>query len=291
MQDLSTFTNTELKKIINVYQLDYTNGKSSGLGDFLRGCFFLAQLTSFLNIEFDIDISNHQINKYIEQEKNPALDYNNISRFYLTSIDKFMIENKDDLNKIIQELNTKKVEILALFTNCYPIYDKYESNIVDIIKNKLIPNNDMLSYIISSLKYLELNKNEYATIHIRLGDKYLVNNSSIKKKFLQKIKNFLLTKVNFHKKYLIVSDSIILKNFLKDIPFFYILNTNITHLGGEGMKIIDYDSIRNTLLDFYLMGYSNYIISLSVYEQGSGFSKYCSVLNNIPYICFKIKNI
>ena len=291
MQVLSTFTNTELKKIINVYQLDYTNGKSSGLGDFLRGCFFIAQLTSFLNIEFDIDISNHPINKYIEQEKNPAIDYNNISRFYLTGIDKFMIENIGDLHKIIQELNTKKVEILAFFTNCYPIYDKYDSNIVNNIKNKLMPNNNMLNYINSTLKYLELNKNEYATIHIRLGDEYLVNNNSIKKIFLQKIKNFLLTKVNSHKKYLIVSDSIILKNFLKDIPFFYILNINITHLGGEGMKIIDYDSIRHTLLDFYLMGYSNYIVSLSVYDQGSGFSKYCSVLNNIPYTCFKIKNI
>lgn len=59
MQVLSTFTNTELKKIINVYQLNYTNGVSPGLGDFLRGCLFIAQLSSFLNIDFDIDISNH----------------------------------------------------------------------------------------------------------------------------------------------------------------------------------------------------------------------------------------
>jgi hypothetical protein len=34
MQVLSIFTNTELKKIINVYQLNYTNGVSPGLGDF-----------------------------------------------------------------------------------------------------------------------------------------------------------------------------------------------------------------------------------------------------------------
>jgi len=44
----------------------------------------------------------------------------------------------------------------------------------------------------------------------------------------------------------------------------------------------------NTMLDFYLMGYSNAIISLSVYGHVSGFSKYASILNNIPFNFIKI---
>ena len=31
------FTNQKLKKIVNVYKLDYKNAKSPGLGDYLRG--------------------------------------------------------------------------------------------------------------------------------------------------------------------------------------------------------------------------------------------------------------
>ena len=163
----------------------------------------------------------------------------------------------------------------------------YGSNITNI-KNELMPNYEMLNYIDSSLKYLGLNKNGYGIIHIRLGDKYLVDSNNIQKKNLQRVKELLLRKINPNKKYLIISDSVLLKNFLKGIPNFYILITNITHLGGEGMKSVNYDSIKNSLLDFYLMGYSNAIISFSVYGHGSGFSKYCSILNNIPYLCFKL---
>jgi len=31
------FTNKKLKKIVNVFQVNYLNGKSAGLGDFIRG--------------------------------------------------------------------------------------------------------------------------------------------------------------------------------------------------------------------------------------------------------------
>ena len=63
---LVPFTNTKLKKIVNVYQLEFTNGKSPGIGDFLRGSFSFMQVAQLLNLEFDIDISNHPISKYIQ---------------------------------------------------------------------------------------------------------------------------------------------------------------------------------------------------------------------------------
>jgi hypothetical protein len=57
--------NNNIKKIVMVYQLEFINKKSPGLGDFLRGCFFIRQLSKILNIEFDLDISNHPISNYI----------------------------------------------------------------------------------------------------------------------------------------------------------------------------------------------------------------------------------
>jgi hypothetical protein len=41
--------------------------------------------------------------------------------------------------------------------------------------------------------------------------------------------------------------------------------------------------VMNTMIDYYLMSYSNAIISLSTYGHVSGFSKYCAILNNIPF--------
>ena len=47
------YTNKKLKKIINIFRLDYINGKSPGLGDFIRGfsC-FLQILKIFIQKHF-----------------------------------------------------------------------------------------------------------------------------------------------------------------------------------------------------------------------------------------------
>ena len=60
------FKNKKLKKLVHVYQLNYINGKSPGLGDFLRGSFSFMQLSKLYNLDFDIDFSNHPMSKYLE---------------------------------------------------------------------------------------------------------------------------------------------------------------------------------------------------------------------------------
>ena len=76
---LIPFTNKNIKKIVNVYQLQYTNAPCEGLGDFLRGSFYIMQLSKLLNLKFELDISNHPIAKYIENPgKNPSINYNNL---------------------------------------------------------------------------------------------------------------------------------------------------------------------------------------------------------------------
>jgi hypothetical protein len=99
--------------------------------------------------------------------------------------------------------------------------------------------------------------------------------------------NNIKTKINKlivpNKKYLIISDSNVLKLFLKSYPNFYIVNKQIEHLGGEHIKFPDSLGVMNTLVDFYLMSYSNSILCLSVFGHISGFSQYCSVINKIPF--------
>jgi len=63
---------------------------------------------------------------------------------------------------------------------------------------------------------------------------------------------------------------------------------DIEHLGGEAMRSNNSDGIMNTMLEYYLMSYSNAVLSLCTYQHVSGFSKYCSVLNNIPFNFIKI---
>lgn len=297
---LIEFTNKKLKKIVNVYQLNYVNGKSSGIGDFIRGCFCIMQIAQRLNIEFDIDISNHPISNYLENPKKiDGINYDNIEIYFEYNRDSLgtsNYENKpininiDFLNKTIQLLNSKDCEVFGFFSNAFPCFNKYTIEGREFINSRLQPNELMKKYIDSTLMELKLKKKGYGVIHIRTGDKYLVNGEKMAIDFINKIKKIISKQIIPERRYLIVSDSNILKSQLKLYPNFYMLIRNIEHLGGEYEKSATASiGIMNTMLEYYLMSYSNCILSLSVYEHISGFSKYCSILNNIPFNYIRIE--
>lgn len=296
---INKFTNNKLKKIVNVYQLDYINGKSPGLGDFIRGSFCFLQIAKLLNIEFEIDVSNHPISKYIENSNHITdIDYNNILFYNEYNRDKEgnnnyekkpININDDFLNKTIQILNSTDCETFGFFSNAFPCFNKHTEEGKILIRTKLQPNELMKTYIDTTLNELGLSKKGYGVIHIRTGDHHFINNQPLTINFIDKIKRILNTFIISNRRYLIISDSNMLKQILKSQPNFYIYIRNIEHLGGELMKNHQSNGVMNTLLDFYLMSHSNAIISLSVYGHISGFSKYCSVLNNIPMYFIKIE--
>ena len=292
--------NSNIKKIVLVYQLEFVQQKSPGLGDCLRGCFFIRQLSKILNIDFDFDISNHPISNYIiNNGKNEHINYNNIN--WIDGINrpdpgilKFSINPPNNkyfdinfINKIIVEMNKTKTPVFSLFTNSFPIYYNFADEGREFMKSKLIPNYVMSKYIDDSLNKLTLTKNSYNVIHIRTGDDSLIT-QSIQKNVINKIKYIINKIVNPQKKYLIISDNNCIKLIFNNKSNCYFNITKIEHLGGEHNTNKNIDGIKNTLLDFYLMSYSNFILSMSIYDHISGFSKYCSEIYKIPFVNIKI---
>jgi hypothetical protein len=288
---LIQLTNKNIKKIVCVYQLQYINEKSEGFGDFLRGCFFTIQLATLLNIEFELDISNHPIAKYIENSgKNPAINYDNIefieghNRPPHLWQDTNMHLDINFANQIIDKLNNHlESDTYAFFTNAFPIFHTFLDSGRDKMKSMLMPNTFMQEYIDNTLNEMNLSRNTYATIHIRSGDQYLTNSEEMNINFINKIKKHINELIVPNKKYLIISDSNTLKVALKSYPNFYIKNRRIEHLGGQYLKSEKTIGVMNTLLDFYLMSYRNSILAFSAYVHVTGFSKYCAVINKIPF--------
>ena len=303
---LNPITNKKIKKIVNVYQLEFTNQKSPGIGDFLRGSFFLMQLAKILNLEFELDISNHPISKFvINNGLNPKIKYNNIEFKYgmnrpanydfSYTPPNNMYFDIDFINKLISELNKSNTECFPLFSNAFPMYYNFKDEGREYIKSQLLPNKNMVKYINDTFKMLNLQKNTYAVLHIRTGDQYLSKNEVIDSKFINKINGLIDSIIVPGKKYLILSDNTILKTYLANRPNFYVLLNKIEHLGGEisikGQEnnvIKDNDAVKNTMLEFYLMSFSNSILSMSTYDHISGFSKYCAEIFNIPFHNMKI---
>jgi len=286
------FNNNTLKRIVNVYQLKYKNGVAQGLGDYIRGCFCLMQICAMLGLSFDMDLKNHPMSKYLiqsesESESEHNINYAEVSRYentnyvpinattYSKNSIKFFIEFVNNLNSM------RGKDIFFTFCHSFPIFDVQDVG-RKFILSKLLPNEIMQNAIKERLMRLELSPKRFAVIHIRSGDKYLLNNGNLNSFVVKKIIGILSKNMKEGTKYLILSDNNQIKLLLKKVfPQVVTQFTKIAHL-GESVNPQD-NAIMETMLDFYLMSNAFQIISFSPYNWGSGFSQWCSVLYKIPY--------
>jgi hypothetical protein len=191
--------------------------------------------------------------------------------------------NPDFLNNFIDNLNTINEVTYSLFSNAFPIYSEITQECKNFIKNKITPNNVIEQNINDILNSMQLNKHNYSILHIRSGDNYLINDDNYNINYINKLYKIISQNTNNNTRYIILSDSIKLKKLIKlRFSNFYTELKQITHIGE--LSINTSESIINTLTDFYLMSYSQNIISISSYEWGSGFSEWCSIIYNIPYL-------
>lgn len=293
-----TFNNNKLKRLVNVYQLNYTNGVAQGLGDYIRGCFCLLQISSLLGLQFDMDLTNHPMSNFLVKDDNWVkydVKYNTIAKYeninYIPVNSKVFKKNSVrffiGFIEKMNSLNCSSSDNFFTFCNSIPIFDNVTDMGKYFIRSKLQPNEKMQQCIRDSLDKLHLKPKQYAVIHIRSGDKYMLKNNQINPHVLKKIAATLSTNMKSGTKYLVLSDNNQIKILLKNIfPQLVIQMTNIAHL-GESVNPSD-QSIMETLLDFYLMSNAFQIIGFSPYNWGSGFSQWCSILYNIPFVQIQV---
>ena len=293
--------NEPIHKLINVYQEKYKNGKCSGLGDFIRGSYFLMQFCHKFNIEYEVSFYNHLIGKYLKNVY--TTKYTGISDISIMrdNHDNNFIECIDTTTKEISYKTHSENYIIGSVLNymhiipnkikhinniCFPLYSELEASHKAYMKHILEPNDMIKQYVQSSLNIMDVSRGEYTVIHIRCGDNVLINKASdtaLFEKIYGKLKE--LPDIS-SEKYLVISDSNELKVLLKGrFPQFKIHTENIVVHIGEGTKNTE-ESIKSLLLDFYFMSYSKNIISYSTYTHGSGLSLWCAKTFDIPYKCY-----
>ena len=287
--------NSNIKKINNVYKINYINGPATGFGDFIRGSYFMLQFSEKNNINIDFHIYDNVIKQFLQF----FIKKNNINHIIANNIYKNTDINVDftNINDVIDyKLNTENDNnFINYLNNCNNYSNNIYINTINFpthniskkhlyfMKYLLEPTDTIKIEINKILKELDLNFKNYITYHIRLGDEYLENQkNNIKTNIIYKLLNNIV--INNENKYLIVSDSISIKKFIKN------KYPNVRYLMNEYKHSINsnIDDIKNTLIDFYLMSFSKSIISYSIYPHGSGFSKWCAITYEIPYICYSI---
>ena len=300
--DINDIHKKNIKTICNVYQEQYKNGTyATGLGDFIRGCYYLINFCETYKIDYKIMI-NHKMKTYLKKYEHQPM-YDNWK-----GIDFFSNNNYDgqqiDANKVIHNLpgkiiNSKFVKYLTdnvqvineavyIYNIIFPNHDICEYH-KEHMRGILEPTEYMASLIEITMNNLNLVKNNYTVIHIRSGDKYLKDGrTDFNDQYITHLTKEIFYTIKQRKRpiysYLVLTDNMEIKHtIVRTFPWIKILFNSIAHL-GQGVVQCD-EPIKNTLLEFYLMSRAASIISFSSYEHGSGFSQWCAKTYNIPYVC------
>jgi hypothetical protein len=281
--------------INNVYKESYKNRYVTGFGDFLRGCYFMLEFCRKFKLKYNI-IIQHPIKCLLKNQTNTVpdhisktIEYCDYANINLDVNCTFNPDTSTIFNEFFYYLNRQDIynRNLFIYTICYPTNSIHQEN-KSIIRNIIEPNDDMKSSIDKTLQNLRLNKKQFKVIHLRSGDQYLNKSENrlqeeYKQKILIEISKITQTKAN----YLLIADNILVKNMIiRAFPFIKTFFKEITHLGENSS--LTYENVKNTMIDFYIMSYSNTIFSLSSYGHGSGFSRWCALTYDIPYRCTKI---
>jgi hypothetical protein len=284
-----------------VYQYEYKNKSITGFGDFIRGIYFALQFSEKYNICLEITINNHLIKKFLPYFYNKP----NIDKDIASNIPFFTLENYKykKNNRIIDydyiDMDSNFADFLLnlkdynnykyIYTNNHPKQKLISNAHIEFVKNILKPSDEIYFNIEKSLSNLKITKHKFITIHIRTSDKCFLN-----KKSLDLNKNFVflfnfIKKIYLHHKldvFILSSDNNVKLYIAKYFPNVKFIIYNITHTCLNDNE----EGVMNTLKDFYIMSFSKYIYCFSVYEHGSGFSKWCALTYNIPYVCYYLEN-
>ena len=292
----SVYSNTTLKKVVNVYQTQFVDFKASGLGDYLRGSFMMLQLLRTLkkytgvDVEFDMDLRNHPMSKFLicDQTLERPASYPSLGNFHIDSLLVNQDENDIAYQHIVRETVRyfNKIQQPTFFAYCCKdlVYSEILDSEKTFIRSKIQPTPEMETYITDSLTRLGVT-GAYTTIHVRLDDAVCFphavgsSHSTLNTQLMDDLVAAVRSKVEEGKTYVLVSSNTRVKEALTGGNILS-LPTAICHI-GQNQEPTD-DELKDTLLDFYLMSRSSEILAFSTYHR-TGFSLECSNIYGIPY--------
>jgi hypothetical protein len=254
-----------MKTIIHVFTQKSKNNNDLwgywGLGDLIRGTIHLHQLSKKMNFKLIVDYQLHPISEFLKENKHEYSDFIKQKENDIIALDygcskSYILNNNEN--------------VLYFLTNDFFVDDiSYDTK--EFIKNLLEPietfNNEILN-IKNNLK------SDFNILHFRLGNVEKHHNLIINKLNSINPELFveLLSNVKFNN--LLITDSDIFKEKIKNLNNINTLNTNITHLGYS-------NDIKDTLLEFYIMQYASKIYTYSIFIHNNGISGFVYHMNKI----------
>lgn len=254
-----------------------------GIGDCIRGTIYLYNLCKKYNFKLYVSTILYPINKFL---KNNTCEYDGLILENRNNI-KYIPNNKD----VLDEINKSKSNIVYFYTNISDTNINSDSR--EFIKNLLIPSdelNEEIERIINTFPF-----KDYSILHYRFFDHEFIHSDLSNFNLLQNYANKsgnkslndcnnalnnLIRNYSKDKNIILMTTSKSFKQKAVEKTGIFTLNLEICHLGYN----YDDNSVKDTLIEFFIISRSTLIKAYSGYGWVSGFVNWISKIYNIPLI-------
>ena len=235
----------------------FTTKTDVGLGDFLRGSYFLYFKCKQADTEYYIDFSRHPMYEFIIPPLETPPEYSD-TKIY------FNINQKIEKEMYESCILKAKTENISICCNTIPLQKNREA--LNFVKNHMLFTDEIKDM------YDKLSiPDDYTVLHIRYED----GERKAKEK-TKKILEFVDDKKIDNKNIVLISNHEDEKKGLSEK--FIVLEKEACHVGRNH----DREKIKRTLLEYYILTKAKKIIQISSYSWGSGFSDSAASLYDIP---------
>jgi len=260
--------NSYNKTVCIVWQNKINKKHHQGLGDKFRGLIRVHQYCKYNNINFKIDASNDICGDFL---KNISNEYHNDEEIITV-----LFGDGHNLEKNINK-KLSKVDTVYVYTNEFYEYelDNYEK---EYLKYLLEPVDSLKIKIDEQIGKLPEN---YGIQHVRFTDDKFLNDNVANKQYNTAL-NFI--KSNYKSTDVLITNSNNFKKFVKDKIKIHTIDCEPDcELGHIGQNT-DYQSTKNSFIDFFIICNSTYINAFSFYDFNSGFVTIPSQIYDIPIL-------
>lgn len=251
------------RALVQVFPHPESPERYHGLGDFLQGAAYLMRFTEGSDVRARVSLSGSALGDFlVNTYPLSSASLHGMSRFY----------HEDPVK--VDSMRT------VMFTNKRISGSWAPVERSELLKACLTPRIEFQSWLDDLFVSLGLTNGEYEVLHVRLGDVISAAKKSIPNRVLGNVRSELSKMTaNTSRSVLVLTDAPQLHGRLKSESGSVVFTSSAGHIG---LNPFNADVVRSTLTDFFLLGQSKSIRTLSVYPWVSGFAKSASDVWALP---------
>jgi hypothetical protein len=237
-----------------------------GLGDYLRGSIALAHHARERGWRLELDFAGHPIGRFLAQPAPAIAPDEPVAEFFdarATQVYRWM----DGL-----ALGAPS----RLCTNLLPHTSRIDAGICALVREQLAFSPEIIAA--AARLHATVSDRDFAVVHVRMADQDFHTDKPAAAALLHRLENDILPR--WGRRVAVLSNNGRVKRALCERFDLPLIDTAAAHLGGCDASD---EAIRDTLVDFALLGRACSIYSHSAYHWKSGFSHWAATLSGVPY--------